>query len=344
VEAIPSRYPREERTRVAVVFDAFSGPSADDFRTVVESVTRVLKTNNDVVCLRASGAGDSDGLAKGVRAALRGFQPQVAVYVPSPKPPLATLRSGFSVRRCAPDANHVMVILSPWPKSKLPKSALARAFLRRLYPDKILVPSYRSLLGLARLSLHGDVLPLGVDVASFKPCSPDERSALRKQHGLDPDDFLFMLGSPLTRENLDAIRSLASIENIQLIASSTATDGPLASEIASLGIRRVAAAEHTPEIFRLADCFVFSASDDAGKVEFPMSVVASLACGIPVVSTPFGGVRDFLPEGDDLRYWTSTGELTQLARDIRSNPRVRVRSVDEFSWGKVAARIVSADT
>jgi glycosyltransferase involved in cell wall biosynthesis len=225
-------------------------------------------------------------------------------------------------------------------KSKLPRSRFVSALLQRLYPDPILVPSYRSLLRLSRLSLHGDVLPLGVDVATFRPPSRDERDALRRHHGIDPSAFVFFLGSPLDGEGLDAARSLAEIEDAQIVASSQTTDDSLTAEIASLGIRRLPAAADGPEIYRLADCFVFSARDETDAVEFPPSVVASLSCGVPVLSTPFGGLRDFLPEGDDLRYWTSTDQLIQLAQGILNTPPARVRSVGEFSWDEIAARIV----
>jgi hypothetical protein len=331
-----------EKSRVAVVFDPVSGPSADDYKTFVESITRALTRNGEVLTLKSSGAAQTGrgGLAKGVRATLRAFQPDLVVHVPSPKPAFATVRSGLSVRRSARDANHVMVMLSPMQPSRLAKSRLAKALLHRLYPDPILVPSYRSLLGLSRLSLQGDVLPLGVDVKAFRPSSIDERNELRKRHGIDAAAFVFLLGTPLDEAGLDAARSLAEIDEAQMVAPAATADDALASEITSIGIRPLPVAEASPEIYRLADCFVFPSTNETDAVEFPMSILASLSCGVPVLSTPFGGLRDFLPEGDDLRYWNTTDELVQLAQGLINGPPVRVRAVEEFSWDEIAKRIV----
>lgn len=337
-----------ERSRVAVVFDPFSGPPAADFTTFVESVAQALKKNSDVLSLRSRGAATvsrsgrpRSGLARGVRATLRAFQPHLVLYVPSPKSPLATLRSGFAVRRSAPEAHHVMTILAPMWQSRLPKSRFLKTVLPRLYPDPILVPSYRSLLALSRMSLVGDVLPLGVDVGAFRPSSRDERSTLREHHGIDPRAFVFLLGPPLDRESLEAARSLGAIEGVQIVASTENVAGALTSDAASIGVRLVSAANDATDIYRLSDCFVFSARDEMNAVEFPMSVIASLSCHVPVLARPFGGLRDFLSEGEDLRYWNSTDELAQLARDIRAKPPARVRAVEEFSWDAIAGRIMS---
>jgi glycosyltransferase involved in cell wall biosynthesis len=125
-----------------------------------------------------------------------------------------------------------------------------------------------------------------------------------------------------------------------MVAPAATADDALASEITSIGIRPLPVAEASPEIYRLADCFVFPSTNETDAVEFPMSILASLSCGVPVLSTPFGGLRDFLPEGDDLRYWNTTDELVQLAQGLINGPPVRVRAVEEFSWDEIAKRIV----
>ncbi len=321
----------------AVVFDRYTGPASEDIAKFVKAIVAALKEDGDVLSLCLDGAAPGgDGrshsgrsIARGVRATVSAFQPDLVIYVPSPRPMLSTFYRGFTLRRAAPDANHVMFPLVPLMETRHPA-----ALLRRLYPGLILVSSYRSLLSLSRLSLDGEVVPFGVDPTCYRPATDDERSEVRKRHGIDENTFVFLLGS---KSHADAREVIAALgDDIKIV------DGPHQRSVDSPSgrrRRRTSKTEDPREWYTLADCFVFADKDVNQSIEIPMGVVEALACGVPVLTTPFGGLRDFFLEGVDLYYWDSVEQLADTARRLREGYPAHVRSVDEFSWQNVVRQI-----
>ena len=323
----------EPISRTVVVFDRFTGTSADDCKKFTDSVVAALKNDNEVLSLCAEGVAATGApfVGRGVRATIRAFQPDLVIYIPSAKSALSTFGRGYSLRRAAREANHVMISLVPFAQSKRPA-----ALLRRLYPETILVPSYKSLLTLSRLSLNGDVLPLGVDPNVYRAARPEEKRAARKRYGVEQDAFVYLLDPHTGGDSAEMLAVLAEPDDVHVIVTPTEARAPAH---AAAGIRFLPQTESPQECYWLADCFVFSQSKAGDSVEIPMSVIEALACGIPVLTTPFGGLRDFLAEGDDLCYWSSFQELADGARRLRDNYPPRVRPVDEFSWNRIVKHI-----
>jgi glycosyltransferase involved in cell wall biosynthesis len=223
-----------------------------------------------------------------------------------------------------------MVSLLPFRRNKMPT-----VLLRALYSGRILVPSYRSLLSLTRMSLDGDVLTPAVDRAVYRPAQRGEKDAVRKEYGFEPDDFVFLLG-PQTPASGEALIAFEQAGDVGVVA---ALEGD--SESGARAVRGVRHSENPAALYWLADCFVFAETDANRSAEVPMCVVEALACGVPVLTRPIGGLHDFFAEGDDFYYWNTTDELISGARRLRENYPAQVRVMDEFSWGRVVSRIRS---
>jgi len=324
----------ESACRHVVAFDRFSGFESQDLEKFVNSVVAAHGDDAETLALCIDGAAQivrsrsRTRVAHGVRETIQAFQPDVVVYVPSPGSVRSTFLRGHALRRAAPDAAHVMVSLFSFPETRLP-----RAVLRMLYPGPILVPSYKSLLSLSRMSLDGDVLTPGVDLATYRPPKANEKAAVRDRLGFKRDDFVFVIG-PQTPASGEALMAFERAGNVGVVA---ALEGEPDAD--SQRVRRVQQTDSPPEFYWLADCFVFSETDLTRSTEMPMSVMESLACGVPVLTTPIGGLRDFFVEGDDLYYWETTDQLIGAARRLRENYPSRVRAMQEFTWQKVVEQI-----
>jgi glycosyltransferase involved in cell wall biosynthesis len=73
-------------------------------------------------------------------------------------------------------------------------------------------------------------------------------------------------------------------------------------------------------------------------------VFEALASGLPVLSTPFGGLRDFMEPGEDFRYFETDNELAAAAEAVRSAGAPAVRTMENFSWDNIAGRILETLT
>jgi glycosyltransferase involved in cell wall biosynthesis len=274
-----------------------------------------------------------------LRGAVRGFGPDMVIYVPSPSSTISSFARCFFLRRHAPSANLCMVALIPRRHPPVLRPVLAATA-----PDIVFVPSRRSLLHLHTLSIRSALTPIGVDTALFRPPEPGEREKLRRDHGIDVNGYLFLhVGHLSPKRNLTRLVRLAQLRDSQVVvvgSTSTPEDETLRKRLESSGITVIRRHVPVEQFYRMADCYVFPVEDHEGCVEIPLSVFEALASGLPVLSTAFGGLRDFLQPGDDLNYFRPDEDLPALAAAVREAGPPEVRSMEPFRWDNVADRIV----
>jgi glycosyltransferase involved in cell wall biosynthesis len=285
-------------------------------------------------------AGTRTFAQRALRRELVSFQPEIVVYVPSPSATVGSFLRAFVLRRHWPRARHAMVALLP--RRHPPR---LKPLLRRLAPDVVFVSSYASLLHLSDLSLRADVVPVGVDLDLHRPARDGERAALRRAHGVPEDAFVFLhVGHLNAKRNLGSLARLPTLPGALVIVvggTSTPDDRGLRAQLEAAGARVIHGPVPVDEYYRMADAYVFPVIDCEGSTEIPLSVVEALAQGLPVIARPFGGLRDFVAPGDDVRYFESDDEMLAHARSLQGGPRPRVRDMEDFGWRRVAERIVS---
>lgn len=194
----------------------------------------------------------------------------------------------------------------------------------------------------------------GVDVELFRPDGHSVREPLRLAN----------------RRVVVTVARLVPIKNITLLVDAIALvrqrvprvhllvvgDGPsraaVAARVAERDLRDCVTLagsvphEHTPAYYRAADVFALSSEFDNS----PNSVLEAMACGLPIVATDCGGVREFVsdatagaivPRGDAAalaaalqRYLSDPPLARQTGRQNR------MTAVHDFSWSESARQLL----
>lgn len=197
-----------------------------------------------------------------------------------------------------------------------------------------------------------DVLK-GVDVEMFTPAGP----TVRRDEGLDDKRVILCVTRLVPIKNpfmmLDAVaRVRAARPDVVLVLVGEGPQQPaLTARVRELGLDAavrfvgyVPQAE-TPAWYRSADLFALSSDFDNS----PNVVLEAMACGLPIVATDVGGLREYItPPSNGLL--TPKGDAPAFAEALLTflTDRDRARAVGEhnrrdavarFSWAASAARM-----
>jgi glycosyltransferase involved in cell wall biosynthesis len=336
--------------KIIVIAENLAEPWDEGFKKFAHSLAEVLAKQNDMLILNVDRSGVADETALRVpgtrtffsevlRQKIRTFAPDKIIYIPSASTTSASFLRAKALRFHAPRAKIGVVGLQP-----RRRNGLSWTLIKWLAPHVVFVFSYSTLLSLQRRSIRSALLPMGIDLTAFRPAHPGEKESLRKRHAIPADAFVAMHAGHLSpSRNLLPLTLLCAMPgSLVLLVSSTSTreDAPLREHLESKGVRVIRKIVPIEEFYRLSDCYVFPVEDPYSCAEIPLGVLEALASGIPVISRPFGGLRDLLPEGADLVYWQADEELLQAAERFRTAGPPEVRGMSEFSWESVGEKVI----
>jgi glycosyltransferase involved in cell wall biosynthesis len=193
----------------------------------------------------------------------------------------------------------------------------------------------------------------GVDSTLFSPDGPNRRRAMN----LDGKRVVVSVGRLVPIKNvrllLDAIRLVREREpRVHLLHVGEGPDlKALVDHAAAIGIGDAVtffgyAPQHeTPPLYRAGEVFALTSDFDNS----PNVVLEAMACGLPVVSTDVGGVREFVgPQGGIL---APAGDATAIAaaltaflgdaeRAAAAGRHNRHAAVERFSWRASAQQLL----
>jgi glycosyltransferase involved in cell wall biosynthesis len=195
-------------------------------------------------------------------------------------------------------------------------------------------------------------VPKGVDTTLFTPDGPDRRRML----GLDGKRLVVSVGRLVPIKNvallLDAIRLVRECEpRAHLLHVGEGPDLPaLERRVAALGLAGAVTfagyvAQHeTPPFYRTGDVFALTSDFDNS----PNVVLEAMACGLPIVSTDVGGVRELVDAGGELAPPRDAGAIAAALLRVLSAPdhavsagrHNRRSAVERFSWRASAQKLL----
>jgi len=177
------------------------------------------------------------------------------------------------------------------------------------------------------------VIRNGIDCDRFVP-SVTARIKLRQELSLDPDSRLVGIVAALRPEKNHGMFVDVAAGIVQADPKThfvIVGDGPRRSaieqQIAALGLQdhvHLLGTRHdTPEIVAALDAFLLCSHNEAS----PVSILESLACGVPVISTRVGSVAESVREGET-GYLVSPDDvatMTQRLRQLLGDRRLAAR-------------------
>ena len=203
----------------------------------------------------------------------------------------------------------------------------------------------------ARYQRPVTVIHNGVDTDYFRPLERERALA-----GLPPDARVIVsLGRLVGWKGLQVIvESLAALpaDVHYLVIGEGTEQGPLQQLALSLGVAErihfVGRIPHKelPRWLSLGDIFV---QPSIGEEAFGISVVEAMACGLPVLASDNGGMREIvlsgstghlLPAGKVAAWRRALGELlADNGARLAAGAAARGRAIDHFTWAANAAAV-----
>jgi glycosyltransferase involved in cell wall biosynthesis len=195
------------------------------------------------------------------------------------------------------------------------------------------------------------VIPHGVDHRQFHPgVRPLFRDAVRHELGIG-DEPLFLYVGDFRKGMEPAIRALAGVPGARLLGVSRTNPALYRAAATAHGVEeRVTLLSATTEIERYygaADALVLPTPYDA----FGMVITEAMACGLPVITTPFAGAAELMIDGVHGILVRSPNDIAALAAAMRrlatdASARERMATAAsalmlDHSWDRVADRTLA---
>lgn len=275
------------------------------------------------------------------RRELRDLRPDFVLYLPSAA---GTLGAFVRARVLKAFAGAPVALVSLQYRALPP-------FARRLglpgAADVVLAESQASARVFRSMGCRTVVLPPAVDLAAFHPVDAERKSWLRSHYGFGADERIVLhVGHLKAERNVLALTRLAKagLRTVLVASTHTRADPEVLLRLQRASVIVVSEfISHIEHYYQLSDCYCFPVHHADEAIDAPLSVFEAMACNLPVVTTPFGGLPDWFSDGGGLRFVHRDKDLPEAVRGAIAEPAIdTAQMVASFSWHRCASTILAA--
>jgi glycosyltransferase involved in cell wall biosynthesis len=277
---------------------------------------------------------------RALSAALGRLAPDLVVYVPSASGTTFSFLRAQALGRICPGARISLVLAQ-----QRAHMAPVRRLLSHAAPGIVFCQSFAAVQYMESLGIEARYLPSGVDLRTFRPVGAARRLELRLKYGLPAGEYLvFHAGHLKAERNAGLLGKLeGSGRGVMLAGRSMGLDAELKREMEGRGVIVIDRyVENVHELYQAVDCYLFPVREGDSAMEFPLSVLEAMACDLPVVAYPYGGLDQALLPEDGLTFARTDDGLIAAVRDAEYAPVNTRAQAEFFSWERVAAEILNA--
>jgi len=201
---------------------------------------------------------------------------------------------------------------------------------------------YQSIVG-----RHAFYLKTGIDTDRFKPVGTDQKKALKSKYQIPENRCVVLhVGHLKTGRNLELLQRIDEKYFIVIVVSSaTEKDPVLRAGLEQRPNTRIIDTylENIQEIYQLSDVYLFPVKASENCIDIPLSVLEAAACNIPVVTTPYGELKELIHTAgfyplDSCSDW----ETESLINAACHNKSINIReAVLDYDWRKSVNSLAS---
>lgn len=190
------------------------------------------------------------------------------------------------------------------------------------------------------------LLKTGIDTDEFFKVTPDEKARLRKKYGFGEDDTIVLHAGHMNyNRNADKL-ALAEDKYKVLFVVSSATKKDEKLRRFLLERKNVTLferyADKMRELYQIADIYLFPVKEDNACIETPLSVLEAIACGLPVLTTEYGQLKEFrgvdgITFIDEINKRTLNEKIAEVLAEKKS---ADVKVIEKYSFKNCASVIL----
>ena len=232
-------------------------------------------------------------------------------------------------------------------------SKLTDMSFKFFHPDAAIVQTKKWRMKVQqKVKFIGEIPLAGINLKKFHTANEIKKKALKVELNLPLDKIILLhVGHLNTGRNLSVLKQFKSSKTVYpvVIGSSTVSaNNDLVNSLERSGVKIIKG--YIPEIekfYMAADCYIFPTIDANFAIQIPLSVLEALACNVPVISTPYEALPNYVTENPPfINYYDSFDRLEDNLKNICSafnyNDDSQVSEVlSKFGWATIASEIHS---
>ncbi len=218
-----------------------------------------------------------------------------------------------------------------------------------LKPSYGLTPSPELKKFWVKKKIKNKLLPLITDLTVFKPLKTnEEKLGLRKKYNIPLASFIILHVGHITKtRNLEALISLQNNECQVVIVGSTSTPNAsrdkhdLKRELLEKKILFLDYyIEKIEEVYQFSDVYVFPVVKETGSISLPLSILEARACGLPVITTHFGGLEEIIGNDNRNILYRKPREFEETVKSLRKKPQADFHNTNVSNINVVYTKII----
>jgi len=315
------------------ILSSFSGKYDEGMGNIAAHIAEELAKTNSVLHLSIE---RKSPLCKSFWANILKFQPDIIQYIPGPS--IISFILLRMLKLCGKAIKTVALVTQPR------FSLFSCHLIRTLRPDLVICQSSETRTFFIKNGCRTKLLSIGVDIDKFVPVPKEKKIAIRNKYKIPQEKFIILHIGPIKKaRNIEILANLNVNDNQVIIVGSTTSgiDARTKTVLEHDGcLVFTQYMENIELIYGIADCYVFPTRDKYNCIEMPLTVMESMSCNLPVISTKYGALPSHFAPGDGLYYVETDKDYGYLIEEIKGIAFVNTRAkVLTYSWANVVSKL-----